>query len=113
MSTWIGTLFGKARRGLRSEPKPPRGQRKPMVAVKSVGARIPFDGHLLDPAMRVVVVEDACWRAATECWRTRRPAWWRLGALRRWRAEGTLLRDKQARIRELMNEAAPGLAARP
>jgi len=63
MSTWIGTLFGKARRGLRSEPKPPKGQRKPMVAVKSIGARIPFDGHLLDPAMRVVVVEDACWRA--------------------------------------------------
>lgn len=112
MSMWIDTLLGRTRRGLRSEPKAHKGQRKSLVVVKSVGARVPFDGHLLDPALRLVVVEDACWRASTEYWRGHRPPLWRVGARRRWRAEGVALREKRARIKELMDGGTSGPAPR-
>jgi hypothetical protein len=113
MSTWIGSMFGRTRRQLRHKPTTSRTSRQRTVSVKSVGVRLPFDGHLLDPTMRVMVVEDACWRATTEYWRSRRPAPWRLRDRARWRAEGVALREKRDRIRSLMSDEAADLPVRP
>src|SRR5689334_9542733 len=68
------------------------------LLIESIGQSVPLrDIDRVDVA--VVVIEDLCWRIATESWSARRPPRWRHRARIAWRAEGEALQTKQDRVR--------------
>lgn len=73
------------------------------LLIESVGQSVPLrDMDRVDVA--VVVIEDLCWRIATESWSARRPPRWRRRARTAWRAEGEALQAKRDRVRGMAAE---------
>lgn len=74
------------------------------LRLESIGSNVACRFLTESPSVLVLAVEDLCWQAATEDWKHRRPHWWRLQARTAWRAEGTQLGTKAARLRELADD---------
>jgi hypothetical protein len=98
-------------RRARSPGSPPRpGAGIPdggLLYLRSLGRTVRAVDALHHPLVTGVVVEDACWCAGLEDWRSHRPPFWRLGALRRWRDQGRDLARKRERIRALAASTPP------
>jgi hypothetical protein len=89
----------------------PRHHRGTRAADKQLGLRIRSLNRsvsesqaLCDPGVMLLLGEDCCWQSARAAWKRRRPAFWRLGRRRAWRAERPALREKLRRLRELGTE---------
>jgi hypothetical protein len=102
--------------GFPPPPEPPRrpdqaGQRRPHperpswnLHLQSSGTNLPARFLNDSPSVAVLVVEDMCWEAAREAWKSRRPRWWRPRARAAWLAEGAALDRKAERLRDLAGD---------
>lgn len=72
--------------------------------LRSIDRSVELWRALDDPAVGLLITEDACWQAGLAAWQSRRPAWWRWAERREWATGRAEFAAKRARIRAMAFE---------